>query len=110
MPGRFPSLDGQQLMATDPGFDAQPQPVSYWVDGLLAAVGADRMIDPEEGREIQRLMAGLTAIAQQKQAAMGMNQPPAPASNETSDFGSTDGSEDVPEFGAQPGAEFTTRM
>lgn len=107
MPGY--SLDGAPNMATDPGFDAQPKPVSYWVDGLLAAVGGDGIVDPEEVREVQRLMAGLQAIGAQRQAAMGQ-QPMGPPSNDTSAFGSAEGAEDVPEYGAQPGAEFTTSM
>jgi hypothetical protein len=99
---RYPSLDGSPGLISDPGFDQE--------DGLLAAVGGDGVIDPQEQQEVQRLMVGLQAIGQQRLAAMGMNDQPAPPANETSDFGATDGTEPTPDSAPQPGAEFTTRM
>ena len=105
---RYPSLDGAPALTTDPGADTIEKPLSYWVDGFLAAVGHDGQIDPEEGMEAQRLLAGLQAIAQQKMAAQGMAEQPASASGEASDFGDTGQSEDV--NGPEPGAEYAGAM
>lgn len=105
---RYPSLDGPQRLITDPGFDQTPKPVSYWVDGLLAAIGGDGIIAPDEIAEIQRLQVGLQGIGQQRLASMGMNEQTAPPSNETSDFGASEGSEEMPGYEPEPGAEFTS--
>lgn len=104
--GGFMTLDGNPAFATNPGQDAAPQPISYWVDGLTAAIGADGVFGPDEKQEVMRLLTNLQAIAQQKSAAMGGGMMPAPASNETSDFGSGDDTEDAEGFGPGPGAQF----
>lgn len=93
-------MDGNPAIATSPGPDAQPQDIGYHVRAILAIVGADRQILPDEAREIQALMAGLQAIGTQKAEPM---QQPGMASNETSDFGSSPEAEemDQPEQGAE---------
>lgn len=101
---RYPSLDGDPLLATDPGPDTVEQPLSYHVDAILARIGRDGMIDGEEQAELQRLLAGVDAIGQQKLAAQGFQQGPMGASDETSDFGSAEGVEGTEE--PMPGAQY----
>lgn len=105
-----PTLDRNAAMISDPGMDQVMKPLSYWVDGLLATVGADGIVDPAEQEEIVRLQVGLQTIGQQRLAEMGAQDPMGPPSNETSEFGSGEDTEPADNYGAEPGAEFTTSM
>lgn len=74
-----------------PGPDTRPRTLAEIVDELLAVVGADRQVTPDEVSEIQRLMAGLQMIAQQKtpQQQPGQMGP----GDETEDYGTSPGAE-----------------
>ena len=88
------ALERPPAYPTEPGDDMRGQTLDEAVDFILATVGADRAITTEEMRPIQRLMGGLQAIAAQQQAAaMGQAEPG--MSDETSDFGATEGTEPV---------------
>ncbi len=105
-----PTLDRNPSMISDPGMDQMPKPLSYYVDGILALVGADGIVDPSEQEELIRLQVGLQTIGQQRLAQMGAEQQAGPPSNETSDFGSGEDTEAADNYGSEPGAEFTTSM
>lgn len=96
------SLDRPAPFYGSPGPDEQQDTLAEAVDTVLAIVSADRMVTPDEIRHLQRLQAGIQAIAMQK--SMPAEQP-AP-SNETNDFGSTAGTEPTPGSQPMPGAEF----
>lgn len=50
----------------NPGPDTSRPPLSALIDMVLATVGADRAVTPDEQAEVQRLMVGLQAIAEQQ--------------------------------------------
>ena len=85
----------------DPGPDERGKSLAELVDGVLATVGADRQITPDEIREIQRLMGGLQAIGAQHQAqAAAAQAEQGMMGSETEPFGATEGAEPVD--GGQP--------
>ena len=98
------SLDRPAPVYMEPGPDQQPMTADECVDQLLAIVGRDSTIDQGETRAVQRLMAGLQAIAMQRAgAAMPAEDGP---SDETSDFGATDGTEGTDGSQPMPGQEW----
>jgi len=91
------NLDQPGGYFADPGPDQRPQALSEHVDAILATVGADRIISPDEIREIQRLMGGLQAIGAQHQAQAAAAQAQQGISDETEPFGAAAGTEPVNE-------------
>ena len=99
-----PTLDRPPGVFASAGPDMRPRTADEIVDELISIVTADRVIDPEETRAIQRLMTVMQAVAQQRAAeAQGQMQPP---SDETGDFGATSGTEDAANSGPVPGQEY----
>ena len=100
-----PSLDRPAAQYVQPGPDERMRSADEIVDELLAVVSADRVLDPNETRAVQRLMAGLEAVAQQK-AAMATPDEQGGPSEETSDFGATEGAEATDGSEPMPGQEY----
>ena len=100
------SLDGPAPFFSAPGPDERQPELSELVDGILANVGADRMLAPDEIREIQRLMGGLQAIGSQRMAQQSAAQAQQGMSDETSDFGATEGTEPLPGGGPDQGVSY----
>lgn len=95
------TLDSPGGYFADPGPDERAKSLGELVDGVLAAVGADRQITPDEIREIQRLMGGLQAIGAQHQAqAAAAQADQGMMGSETQPFGASEGTEPV--AGGQP--------
>lgn len=88
----------------EPGADQRTMTLPEAVDAVLMAAGADGVLDMGEQREIQRMMAGLQAIAMQK-AAMAQQEQAAPDDG-TEDFGTTDGAEPTDGSEPLPGQQF----
>jgi hypothetical protein len=76
------------------------------VDTVLMTAGKDGIIDPVEQRAIQRMMAGLQAIAANK-AAMGAVQPGAEMDDtQTEDYGAAEGTEMANNFSPPAGVQY----
>lgn len=95
------SLDAPPAYFADPGPDQRTPSLDEHVDAILATVGADRIIDPQEMRSIQRLMGGLQAIAAQRAAMESAAQPEMADTPEA--FGAGEGVEEVPGYGGMEG-------
>lgn len=94
------SLDRPAGVYGEPGPDVQPQDIDQLVDQVIAVISADRVIDDREQRAIQRLLAVMQQIAEQKAAAAMPSSGGMPGQEETSDFGATEGTE--PAEGSTP--------
>ena len=100
------SLDRPAPQYAEPGPDQRGMTMSEAVDMVLMSAGKDGVLDMAEQREVQRLMSGLQAIAMQK-AAMAQSEQQQPGmSDETEDFGATDGTEPTDGSEPMPGNEF----
>jgi hypothetical protein len=96
-------MEGVPAQYMEPGPDQQPQTLGYHLQAALAIISADRQVLPDEQRELAGFIAAVQAVAMQNTAAMPQEQT-GPLSEETSDFGSEGGGEDLEE--PESGAEF----
>lgn len=88
-------LDNPPAFPVEPGPDMRGASLDEHVDAILATIGADRQVTPDEMRSVQRLMAGIQAIAAQ-QAAMQQGAQEEGISDATEPFGATEGTEALP--------------
>jgi hypothetical protein len=65
------------------------------VDAIIAQVGADRQVTPDEIRAVQRLLSAIGSIAQMNQAKAAAGQQGEPVNDDAEPFGASSGTEDA---------------